>query len=126
MPHTRTHAEELEHDQEIIEKTSVFKDPRVDKLVSWVLAAFVTVALSVSVSAFRSLAEDMRALRRAVEVLNTRVSVLETSGSRIEEHMAYRVERVEVKLEKFELKLDRLQTELLKTEAAQGRLPKDK
>lgn len=92
--------------EDVISRSNVFRDPRVDKLVSWVLAGFVTIALSVSVNSFSSLALDIRGLRKAVETLNTRVSVMETHGKRIEEHLGYRVERVDLRLEQLQHKLD--------------------
>lgn len=59
--------------------TSVLKDPRVDRVMTWVLALFVTVALAFGSSTFSELKAEMRTLNQSVNGLHTSVKVLERS-----------------------------------------------
>lgn len=65
--------------------TAILKDPRVDRVMTWVLALFVTVALAIGASTFNDLKGEMRTLNTSVTGLHISVKVLETSTSDISE-----------------------------------------
>lgn len=65
--------------------TAVLKDPRVDRVMTWVLALLVTVSLSYGASTFDDLKTEMRTLNKSVNGLHTSVKVLETSTAAIAE-----------------------------------------
>ena len=65
--------------------TAVLKDPRVDRVMTWVLALLVTVSLSYGASTFSDLKTEMKTLNLSVNGLHTSVKVLETSTAAIAE-----------------------------------------
>lgn len=65
--------------------TAVLKDPRVDRVMTWVLALLVTVSLSYGASTFSELKSEMKTLNMSVNGLHTSVKVLETSTKAITE-----------------------------------------
>lgn len=65
--------------------TAVLKDPRVDRVMTWVLALLVTVSLSYGASTFTELKDEMKTLNQSVNGLHTSVKVLETSTAAITE-----------------------------------------
>ena len=65
--------------------TAILRDPRVDRVITWVLALLVTVSLSYGASTFSDLKAEMRTLNSSVNGLHTSVKVLETSTAAITE-----------------------------------------
>ncbi len=65
--------------------TAILKDPRVDRVMTWVLALLVTCSLAYGASTFSDLKTEMKTLNRSVNGLHTSVKVLETSTAAIAE-----------------------------------------
>jgi len=65
--------------------TAVLKDPRLDRVMTWVLAILVTCSLSYGASTFSDLKAEMKTLNTSVNGLHTSVKVLETSFADISE-----------------------------------------
>ena len=65
--------------------TTILRDPRVDRAMTWVLALLVSLALMYGASMFSDLRAEMRTLNTSVNGLHTSVKVLETSSEDIAE-----------------------------------------
>ncbi len=65
--------------------TAVLKDPRVDRVMTWVLALLVTCSLAWGATTFSDLKSEMKTLNTSVNGLHTSVKVLETSQKEIAE-----------------------------------------
>ena len=64
---------------------AVLKDPRLDRVMTWILAILVTCSLSYGASTFNDLRAEMKTLNISVNGLHTSVKVLETSIGAIAE-----------------------------------------
>lgn len=82
----------MEHSEarQIAAVGSVFQDPRIDKVVSWLLVCFCGVALSFGAYFFQGMIDRIDHLERALNKLVVRVELnaqLERRVSRLEDHV---------------------------------------
>lgn len=89
------------------------RDPRMDRLVSWVLTTVAGLAFSVGAWAFNDQRTEFRAMREEVVKMTTRLAVLEGISS----DLPVRVRAVEAEMAARNARLTALErdVELLKT-----------
>ena len=73
-------------------------DNRVDKIITWVLATFIVVAMTASISAFKELKSEIHTLSTVVAKLTTKVAVMEERERRMEEYIVRRLERLDARV----------------------------
>lgn len=73
------------------ENGAILRDPRVDRLMTWVLALACMVALSTGAWFFRSLQDEMANLSGAIRNLSVDIAVVRTE----QKFMSRRLDRLE-------------------------------